>query len=80
VQGYTTVAQVWAKRTDSGGREFRSFGQLAADVNAVFTMRTYAGLTTKHRIIDGGYRYDVLYVQPDNRTGLQTVQARGMPQ
>jgi SPP1 family predicted phage head-tail adaptor len=79
VSTYTTEAQVWAKRDDIGGREFRSFGQLAAEVTAVFTIRAYPGLTTKHRFIDGGYRYDLVAVQPDNRSGYQTVQAKGMP-
>jgi SPP1 family predicted phage head-tail adaptor len=78
VQTYTTEAQVWAARADAGGREFRSFGQLSAEVNAVFTIRAYSGLTTKHRIVDSGYRYDIAYVQPIDRSGYQTVQAKGV--
>jgi SPP1 family predicted phage head-tail adaptor len=78
VQTYTTEAQVWAQRVDAGGREFRSFGQLSAEVNAVFTIRSYSGLTTKHRIIDGGHRYDIVSVQPDNRGGYQQIQAKGV--
>lgn len=70
-----TSPRIWAKRVDRGGREFRTSNQLSAATGSVFTIRALPSLTTKHRFVDAGTTFDLLDVQPANRSGFQTVAA-----
>lgn len=79
VSTWTDIApKIYAQRVDRGGREFRSSAAMNAEVTSIFTIRSYTGLTTKHRFVDAGITYDVVYVQQPNRTGYQDVQARAV--
>jgi SPP1 family predicted phage head-tail adaptor len=79
VSAWTSLpVKIWARRTDKSGREFRAANSLNAEVTATYTIRAYVGLTTKHRFLDGGVAYDIVYVQPTGRTGYQEIQARAI--
>lgn len=79
VSSYTSLEpQIYARRVDRGGREFRTSSALNAEVTSIFTIRSYTGLTSKHRFVDGGITYDLVYVQQPQRSGMQEVQARAI--
>lgn len=79
VSTYTSLpTQIWARRVDRGGREFRTSSALNAEVTSIFTIRSYTGLTTKHRFIDAGITFDLVYVQPPQRSGFQEIQAKAV--
>lgn len=59
---WTTLKTVWAKIITEGGKEFFTAQKLNAEVNAVFQIRYFSGLTVKHRILYGTRVFDVLYI------------------
>lgn len=53
LQTWTTVATRWASIEPAGGRETYEADQQRPDVSGLVTMRPYAGLTTRHRLLFG---------------------------
>lgn len=59
---------LWAERVSATGTEFRAASARHAEVNQVFRVRYYAGLSPKsHRIIRDGLVYDILSAIEEKR-------------
>jgi SPP1 family predicted phage head-tail adaptor len=77
VPTYTTVATVWARLENKSGRESFTAQQVNATSVAKFTIRYYAGLTTRHRIKFGTRTFNIFDVNDDDeRHEFMIVMAR----
>jgi SPP1 family predicted phage head-tail adaptor len=81
VATWTEVSpQIWARRVDRGGREFRTSSQVSTASTANFTIRQLSTVTAKHRLVDAGITYEILNVQPVDRSGYQVLEATAINQ
>ncbi len=68
VPQWSNVATVWAKVEEVGGRENWQADQVRPDRTITVTMRYYAGLTSKHRLLFGSRILNVgSVVNPDGK-------------
>jgi hypothetical protein len=79
VETFRPAGTCWAKREDTGGREYRSSSALQAEKTTLFTIRYRADLTTRHRLTCEAQNYDITDIGevPGTRRAWLTVQAKG---
>lgn len=74
---WSDVATVWAKVEPLDGTEQQQAGRVAADMTHRVTVRYYAGLTPKHRLLLGSRALNISSVSDvDNRRRQHTIMAK----
>ncbi len=59
VLAFATLRDVWCRRADSGGREFRTSGALRDEATAIFFTRYYSDVKAKDRITCESRVYEI---------------------
>lgn len=68
VESWTDLDEVWAQKLDTSGREFRTAQATHAEVNQLFRIRFYAGLTEgEHRVVYGTRTFDLIQIGEEGR-------------
>jgi len=62
VETWSTLATVWAKRTDVRGQEYYAANSLLEQGDVVFSVLYIAGVTVESRIVAGDEMFDVARV------------------
>lgn len=73
VQSWSTLATVWAEKTDLKGREYFAAAQVNAEITTRFRMRYRSDVTPLNRLVTADSReYDILSVaETGRRDGLE---------
>lgn len=59
IDGWATLATVWAQRADKPGREFFASAQTIAEAATAYRIRYRSDVTAGMRIVDGNETWDI---------------------
>ena len=61
---WSNVLTARARRLATGGAEFYAAQRMNENTQALYTIRYYAGLTTRMRLVHGSQNYDIISIVP----------------
>lgn len=59
---WSEFQKLWAKKTDTGGREFLSYGAVHAETTTIFEIRYREDLTESMRILFRNFIYEIISI------------------
>lgn len=61
-ESWGTLAQVWARKVEKGGREFAAAQQINAETQVMFRIRYRSDVTPSNQLTYDSVTYDILHV------------------